>query len=84
MSTQGNLTMRRYSEEQKAHAVRLARAARAGQQHGAVKRVAQQLGYGVPVRAAHMIRRLYGPSHRRWVVTYRSDGDADMVSGYVG
>ena len=42
-------TSRRYSAEQKAQAVRLVRQIRAetGLQHGAVRRVAEQLGYGI-------------------------------------
>jgi transposase len=42
-------TSRRYSDEEKEQAVRLVRQLRAetGQKHGAVKRVAEQLGYGV-------------------------------------
>ena len=42
-------TMRRYSAEQKAQAVRLVRQVRAetGLQDGAVRRVAEQLGYGI-------------------------------------
>ena len=41
-------THRRYTEAEKAQAVRLVRQARAeGREHGAVKRVAEQLGYGV-------------------------------------
>ena len=47
--TQGKPTTRRYSDGEKAQAVRLVRQLRAetGQRHGAVKRVAEQLGYGV-------------------------------------
>ena len=47
--TSGKRTTRRYSDEEKAQAVRLVRALReeTGQRHGAVKRVAEQLGYGV-------------------------------------
>ena len=47
--TPGKPTTRRYSREEKAQAVRLVRQLRAetGQRHGAVKRVAEQLGYGV-------------------------------------
>lgn len=47
--TQGKPTTRRYSDEEKAQAVRLVRQLRAetGQRYGAVKRVAEQLGYGV-------------------------------------
>jgi transposase len=47
--TPGKPTTRRYSTEEKAQAVRLVRQLRAetGQRHGAVKRVAEQLGYGV-------------------------------------
>ncbi len=47
--TPGKPTTRRYSDEEKAQAVRLVRQLRAetGQRYGAVKRVAQQLGYGV-------------------------------------
>src|SRR4051812_49313108 len=42
-------TMRRYSDEEKAQAVRLVRQLRAelGTEHGTVFRVANQLGYGV-------------------------------------
>jgi transposase len=45
----GKPTTRRYSEEEKAAAVRMVRALRAetGMTHGSVRRVAQQLGYGV-------------------------------------
>src|SRR3954447_7129415 len=44
----GKPTTRRYSAEEKAAAVRMVRALRAetGMTHGAVRRVAQQLGYG--------------------------------------
>ena len=47
--TPGKPTTRRYTVEEKAQAVRLVRQLRAetGQRHGAVKRVAEQLGYGV-------------------------------------
>ena len=45
----GKPTTRRYSAEEKAAAVRMFRALRAetGMTHGAVRRVADQLGYGV-------------------------------------
>ena len=45
----GKPTTRRYSAEEKQAAVRMVRALRAetGMTHGAVKRVAKQLGYGV-------------------------------------
>jgi transposase-like protein len=45
----GKSTTRRYSLEEKAAAVRMVRALRAelGHDHGTVKRVADQLGYGV-------------------------------------
>jgi transposase len=51
MPTQGSSgkpTTRRYSEQEKAQAVRLVRQLRAelGHDHGTVKRVAGQLGYG--------------------------------------
>jgi len=51
MPTQGRSgkpTTRRYSDEEKAQAVRLVRQLRAelGTDHGTVKRVADQLGYG--------------------------------------
>ncbi len=44
----GKPTTRRYSEEEKAAAVRMVRTLRAelGSEHGTVKRVAEQLGYG--------------------------------------
>ncbi len=47
--TPGKPTTRRYTAEEKAQAVRLVRQLRAetGQSYGAVKRVAEQLGYGV-------------------------------------
>jgi transposase len=47
--TSGKPTTRRYTAEEKAQAVRLVRQLRTetGQRHGAVKRVAEQLGYGV-------------------------------------
>jgi transposase len=44
----GSRRHRRYTEAERAQAVRLVRQARAeGRGHGAVKRVADQLGYGV-------------------------------------
>jgi len=45
----GKPTMRRYSPEEKAAAVRMVRALRAelGTEHGTVQRVARQLGYGI-------------------------------------
>lgn len=47
--TPGKPTTRRYSDAEKAQAVRLVRQLRmeTGQRFGAVKRVAEQLGYGV-------------------------------------
>src|SRR4051812_28475802 len=47
--TVGKPTTRRYSDEEKAAAVRMVRSLRAetGMTHGAVRRVAEQLGYGV-------------------------------------
>lgn len=49
MGSNDKVTSRRYTPEQKAQAVRLVRQVRAetGQRHGAVRRVAAQLGYGV-------------------------------------
>ena len=52
MPTQGRSgkpTTRRYSDEEKAQAVRLVRQLRAelGTEHGTIKRIADQLGYGV-------------------------------------
>src|SRR4051794_20880579 len=46
--SKGKPTTRRYSEEEKAAAVRMVRALRAelGSEHGTVQRVATQLGYG--------------------------------------
>ena len=45
----GKPTTRRYSEEEKAQAVRLVRQLRAelGTEHGTIQRIADQLGYGV-------------------------------------
>ena len=47
--TAGKPTTRRYSPEEKQAAVRMVRSLRAetGMTHGAVRRVAEQLGYGV-------------------------------------
>src|SRR3954453_861237 len=47
--TAGKPTTRRYSDEEKQAAVRMVRSLRAetGMTHGAVRRVAEQLGYGV-------------------------------------
>lgn len=61
-------TTRRYSQEQKLQAVRLVRKieSETGQRHGAVKRVAAQLGYGVE-------------SVRSWVK--QADIDDGHVSG---
>jgi transposase-like protein len=49
MSSLEKLTTRRYTQAQKDQAVRLVLQLRAetGQQHGAIRRVAEQLGYGV-------------------------------------
>ena len=48
-SSPGKPTSRRYSEQEKAAAVRMVRTLRVelGTEHGTVKRVAEQLGYGV-------------------------------------
>ena len=66
--TPGKPTTRRYTPEEKAQAVRLVRQLRAetGQRYGAVKRVAEQLGYGVE-------------SVRSWV--NRADIDEGIRSG---
>ncbi len=50
----GKPTTRRYSEQEKAAAVRMVRTLRAelGTEHGTAKRVAEQLGYGVRPREA--------------------------------
>src|SRR3954447_3856260 len=47
--TAGKPTTRRYSDDEKQAAVRMVRSLRAetGMTHGAVRRVAEQLGYGV-------------------------------------
>ena len=61
-------TTRRYSDTEKAQAVRLVRQLRAelGTDHGTVKRVASQLGYGVE-------------SVRAWV--HRADIDEGVTAG---
>jgi transposase-like protein len=70
----GKPTTRRYAEEEKAAAVRMVRtlSAELGGEHGTVKRVAEQLGYGVesvpqdrrgPRRGGPIRRRRGG--HRR-------------------
>lgn len=56
--TSGKPTTRRYSEAEKAQEVRLVRRLRGelGSDHGTVKRVAEQLGFGVesvPSRVSH-------------------------------
>ena len=49
MGSQGKATQRRYSPEEKERAVRLVRQLRSelGTAHGTVRRVADQLGYGI-------------------------------------
>jgi transposase len=66
--TSGKPTTRRYSDEEKAQAVRLVRQLRVelGTDHGTVKRVAEQLGYGVE-------------SVRSWV--RQADIDAGRAAG---
>ncbi len=68
MGSQNKPTTRRYTVEQKEQAVRLVRKIRAetGQAHGAVQRVAAQLGYGVE-------------SVRSW--TKQADIDGGHVAG---
>ena len=66
----GKPTTRRYSDEEKAQAVRLVRQLRAetGLRHGAIQRVAAQLGYGVE-------------SVRQWVKQAEiDDGEAPGVT----
>jgi len=64
----GKPTTRRYSEEEKAQAVRLVRQLRRelGTEHGTVQRVADQLGYGVE-------------TVRKWVK--RADIDEGLKAG---
>lgn len=68
--TAGKPTTRRYSDEEKAAAVRMVRALRAetGMTRGAVKRVAKQLGYGTE-------------SVRTWV--RRADVDEGVTPGVI-
>ena len=65
----GKPTTRRYSEQEKAAAVRMVRTLRAelGSEHGTIKRVADQLGYGTE-------------SVRLWVRQADIDGHAPGVS----
>ena len=67
-STPGKPTTRRYSEGEKAQAVRLVRQLRRelGTEHGTVQRVADQLGYGVE-------------TVRKWVK--RADVDEGLKAG---
>ena len=67
-TTPGKPTTRRYTHEEKAQAVRLVRQLRVelGTEHGTVKRVADQLGYGVE-------------TVRKWV--HHSDIDEDLKAG---
>lgn len=55
----GRPTTRRYSDEEKAQAVRLVRQLRRelGGEHGTVQRVAEQLGYGVETVQVGQARR---------------------------
>ena len=66
--TSGKPTTRRYSEEEKAQAVRLVRQLRRelGTEHGTIQRVADQLGYGVE-------------TVRKWVK--RADVDEGLKAG---
>jgi len=68
----GKPTTRRYTDAEKAHAVRLVRQLRKelGSDHGTVQRVADQLGYGVEsvrtwVRDADIADGLAGPDAQR-------------------
>jgi transposase len=80
----GKPTTRRYSEQEKATVVRMVRTLRAelGTEHGTVKRVADQLGYGIEsVRL--WVRRATDFVRERWftgpeAVSY---GLADEVIG---
>ena len=67
-TTPGKPTTRRYSEEEKAQAVRLVRQLRRelGTEHGTIQRVADQLGYGVE-------------TVRKWVK--RADVDEGLKAG---
>jgi len=67
-NTPGKPTTRRYTEEEKAQAVRLVRQLRRelGTEHGTVQRVADQLGYGVE-------------TVRKWVK--RADIDEGLKAG---
>ena len=68
----GKPTTRRYSDEEKAQAVRLVRQLRRelGTEHGTVQRVANQLGYGVEsvrswVRERDVVDGVAGPDAQR-------------------
>jgi len=67
----GSSTQRRYTEDEKVQAVRLVRRAREeGRGHGAVQRVAEQLGFGVEsvrswVKQADVADGVAGPDAQR-------------------
>ena len=67
----GRPTTRRYCEEEKAAAVRMVRTLRTelGSEHGTVKRVAEQLGFGVECVRLWVRRADFDDGHQPGVTT---------------
>jgi transposase len=78
--TAGKPTTRRYSAEEKAAAVRMVRSLQAetGMRHGAVKRVAEQLGYGVESVRSWVKRSEIDDGVRPGVTTQESERVKDL------
>ncbi len=71
----GKPTTRRYSQEEKAAAVRMVRTLRTelGHDHGTVKRVAEQLGYGTESVRLWVRQAEIDDGHRPGVTTDEAD-----------
>lgn len=78
--TAGKPTTRRYSVEEKVAAVRMVRSLQAetGMSHGAVRRVAEQLGYGVESVRSWVKRAEIDDGVRAGVTTEESERVKDL------
>ena len=79
-STAGKPTTRRYSPEEKQAAVRMVRSLQAetGMTHGAVRRVAEQLGYGVESVRSWVKRAEVDDGSRAGVTSNESERFKDL------
>ena len=78
--TAGKPTTRRYSPEEKAAAVRMVRSLQAetGMTHGAIRRVAEQLGYGVESVRSWVRRAEVDDGVRPGITTSESERVKDL------